>query len=387
MTGNDELEEEKPPEQPKQDNDILTMQKEIAVKQKDIAEANLAALKAQFPPGESKPIEGKVTTDEKSGYVADLVAYHAMIETANIIAGKINNLSLSEESRLIIVDSLDFCGPEVQLLQVSSQINFWYSELDGQIMSIDGLLPKEVKVEEEIEMFGLAPIAAGSVLATGLLSSAADIIGYFRTDYEVKGREIKLSDVSLRSLVAGRVDKCPVYLLNFHRISSSDLINRFNTCIEKKKLLRQSMIQLKSQVIDVASKKKGEKPSEAEIIYLRSEAVIKEFHEFNKLVNSVPAGSKYSPLASSVIRQYLDGIGATHLLYLAVTSSGGDVITGRGIWQWGKVKYLGGCVASFILADCEGKVIAADTVIQPSYTKLKLGEDRLPVFRTNDKSD
>jgi hypothetical protein len=55
-----------------------------------LANQDLAKLKSQFdlitgllPKGETKPSEGKVTADEKSGYLAELIGYAALDRVAN----------------------------------------------------------------------------------------------------------------------------------------------------------------------------------------------------------------------------------------------------------------------------------------------------------------
>jgi hypothetical protein len=354
----------------------VLLRKDIAEAEKAIAEANLAKLKAQIPTGETKPIEGKITTDEKSGYFAELAAYSAMVSEAGAIAEKVNSLSLEgEKPCLMIVDSLDFCGPDAELHQVSNQLDFWKRQLEDADKRIQELL-KPTKL----------PLAIMAPLAIGLLSAAADIIGYFRIDYDIKGRDIKLSDTALRSLVAGRIHKYPVHMLAFHRIPTSGIIDTFNKRIEERTNLRSKMAQLQSQRIDPLetnqhkTEEERKELSEAKTAYEQAEAVIKAFDDFNKALVSVPAGRSYSPLASAMVRQYLDHIGITHLLYLAVTSSGGESITSHGLFQCGKVGFLSGCVVTYALADCRGQILAADTLSKALYVKFKLGQNSPPEF-------
>ena len=54
------------------------------------------------------------------------------------------------------------------------------------------------------------------------------------------------------------------------------------------------------------------------------------------------------------MRHYLDRMQITHLLYLGVASSGGDVVLGRGLFGSGKAGYLGGCVITYVLAKMLG---------------------------------
>ena len=429
MTNNSMSEEERLLQQRKKETalrrEIAQEEKAIAEAQQAIAEANQAKLQAQIPAGEAKPVEGKITTGEKFGYVAELTAYSAIIRKADAIAQTISS-RVPEDARLLIVDSLDFCGPDVQLLQVSSQLDFWTKELRAQDRQIKNLLDA-ARAPSPLAAFAAESLLPVVPMAVGALSAAADIIGYFRIDYDIKGQEIELCDTALRARVAQGIQNHPVYLSRFHRIPSSAVIAAFNQSIEQRGQLNLTMAQLKSAVIDQltteigrnkqkiqtleAELKKLKSPEDDEEIaekttalgqcrkqlseaeaaksqhesaYTRAEALIKGFDEFNKVLTSVPAGKEYSLLANAAIRQYLDEMQITHLLYLTVTSSGGEAITGKGLFQSGRVAFLGGGVVTYVLADCTGKIIAADAVVGSSYVKFNLGQDRPPAIGTQE---
>ena len=168
------------------------------------------------------------------------------------------------------------------------------------------------------------------------------------------------------------------------------MIDSFNECIGNRIQLTSKMPLLKGQVIEPlkakekASKAKSDVPElvRAEAVYKRSEAIIAEFDAFSKNLTTIPEGKDYSPLFRAAIRQQLDGAGRkiSHLLYLNVISTGGEAITSRGVFRWGRRSFLGGCVVSYILATCDGAVIDADTIFGCSYAKFNLNQKSPPTF-------
>ncbi|HEX7560595.1 MAG TPA: hypothetical protein VF347_00215, partial [Candidatus Humimicrobiaceae bacterium] len=117
----------------------LTIDKEIASLEQQVAEARKATLEAQLPAPkiEGKPEKGKITVDDKFGYVAELAAYNSMVYKAEFIASRIKQSLEKENTRILIVDSLDFCSDDAQLLQINNQIKKWEDALTNQKKEID----------------------------------------------------------------------------------------------------------------------------------------------------------------------------------------------------------------------------------------------------------
>ena len=382
----------------------------VAEADKAEAEAKQAKLKAQFPSGETKPVEGKITTDDKSGYIATLAGYDALVLRADEIAQIINRLNL-EKARIIIVNSLDFVSADVQLIQVLKQISYCDSLIDDQIKNIrnyienikDIINPKKkakglpaeeaLEVETALQVPGVAILSGfGSAvqIAKGVISSLADIVGYFKVDYDIKGQDINLSNTALHSLVAGHIATAgrTVFLPGFFRIPPSASINvldKFNNLIGNKHGLKAETDELKGLLSHpkVQDKKKEGDPSisEAEKACNDTETIIKELDEFNKALITAPQGGGYSPLAAAALRQFLDVKGITHLLYLAVTSSGGEMVTGKGPFYWGSPGFLGGCVITYALAKTSGEILASDAVFGYSGVKYHLCRNELSPFK------
>lgn len=402
----DDTQETETPETEEPENELDAKLKEAQTK-KDIAEAEKAEavakadkLKAQFPSSEAETAEGKITMDEKAGNIAAFAAYDALIPKADEIAEKINGLSL-KNARILIVDSLDFAGSDIQLLQVLKQIGFWAGEFDTHLKKIIEFTIKAEKLIQPPEptmpkrgpkVRGFAPevISNGLQAAKGVVGLLADIAGYFKVDYEIKGQTVNLANTVLHSLVAGRIDtsKHTVFLPGFFRIKPSatiKVLDDFNQCIIKKDRLKVAITELKELLIspELVSKKNDDTDEkkglidEAEKACENAGTLIKNFADFNKSLSTAPESGGYSPLAAAALRQYLDDLGITHLLYLNITSSVGVTATGKGLFYWGSPAFLGGCVVTYVLAACSGEILAAGTSLGYSGVKYHLCRNKL----------
>ncbi len=393
------------------------LRQEIAEAEKATAEAEKARQAAQLPTGAAKPLEGTITADDKFGYIADLTAYDAMMKMADAIAIKINNSSLTPDAAILIVDSLDFFGADVQLLQLAKQLESWQQELQNQNAEIQKLLPQKIESPPGVGAEALS-IAASLAMVSGILSATADIVGYFKIDYDVKGRTINLSTIALQSRVAGKIKNHSVHLLHFHRVESSPVVDAFHQCLQQRRDLIVQMAELKSHVIDplpaqIATLKATIQSAETALTQLispkddakiaelkstltqqrtelnnaetakaqadaastRAETLIKGFDEFNQLITALPEGKSHSLLTAAAIQNHLNTQKITHLLYLTIASSGGDIIIGKGLFQSGRVRFLGGAVVSYVLAQSDGKIVAADTLAELSDIKVRLNQD------------
>lgn len=369
------------------------LRKAIADAERAEAQARKARYEARVSAGESRP-EGQVTADERSGYPAALAAYHSMRQKAAEIARAIESQFGSENRvNILIVDSLDFCGPDVQAIQVSAQLDFWLAELDAWAATLDQELQR-VADRARLDRGALLAVAGGLAAAVGAAAEmaglAADFIGYFRTGYDIKGQAMTLSSAALQAMVAGRVDRqrCSFFLPSFHHLESPGAIpvmEKLNGCIRRRDHLKLQIAALRSHGAGPKGQESsagtmGEarsQASEIEAVCKKAEQVLGEFAELNESLISPPKGGGYSPLAVAVARHYLDRAKVTHLLYLGVVSCGGDMVLAQGPFHSGKAGYLGGCVVTYILAKCSGEIVAADALEGCSNLKYELGNNEL----------
>ena len=369
------------------------LRKAVADAERAEAQARKARLDARASSGESHP-GGEVTADERSGYPATLAAYRSMEQQAGEIARAIEGQCGSgNQARVLIVDSLDLCGPDVQAMQVSAQLDVWLAELDAWTATLDQAL-QQAADRARLDKTALLTVAGGVAAAVGaageMVGLTADVIGYFRTGYDVKGQTISLSNTALQAMVAGRVDrqKCSFFLPSFHRLESPGdipVMDKLNCCIRRRDRLKVQAAALRSHSAGLKGREdppgtsveaRGQ-ASEIEAVCKKAEQVLAEFAEFNEALVSPPKGGGSPPLAVAVARHYLEKAGITHLLYLGVASSGGDMVLGQGPFHSGKAGYLGGCVITYILARCSGEIVGADTLAGHSNLKYDLGNNEL----------
>ncbi len=339
--------------------------------------------------------QSRTGADDRSGYPATLAAYQAMVQIAGDVARAVEGqCGPGNAARILIVDSLDFCGADVQSIQVSAQLDFWLAELETWTAAVDRMIQQ---VAERVRPDRTAAVAAagGVAAAAGAVAEVAalgvDIVGYFRTGYDVRGQAVSLPDAALRSLVAGHLDKqrCSVFLPAFHRLDSGAIpvVEKLNECIRRKDRLKQQVAALRGlsavqkaqgpeSESDAKDNSRGQ-AAEIEAACKKAELVIGEFAELNEALTTAPRSGGYPPLVAAAIRHYLDRMQITHLLHLGVASTGGDMVLGRGLFGAGKAGYLGGCVITYVLARTSGEILAADTVTGHRTLKYELGGNRL----------
>ena len=375
------------------DEEITLLKKlKEATLEKDIAEANAAKLKALIPSGETKPLEGAITRDEKSGFISDLAAYDIMTKITEQIAQHIKRELVNKPNlKILIVDSLDYCRVDVLLIQVRKQIKLYLEKM--QSLSLE--LTKELKKREgqtkekghmEMAALPLTPALAALYAAPSILSLLADTAGYFRSNYDVKGREITQSETALKASLINRIkqNEIEIHLTNFHRIKDkdSDILEDLSSCIQERLELLLNLSKLDGITPNdkVDGNNVDNKVLHAEL-HAEVETLVKEFDEFNKALITVIEGQSISLLANVAVRDYAIKKGFTHLLYAAIVFSGGESITKRSIWSSGDTRFLGGSVVAFMLSDADtGEIICANTVIDMNSVNFNLGEKDAPKF-------
>lgn len=402
---------------------LLKIRAEMAKSEQAIAEANKKKLEAQLPTGAPAAPEGKTTTDEKFGYLAEMVAYDAVLAQAATIADQIAALPLGD-AKILLVDDLDVAGADVQRLQVEQHLKSVHTALEKQIEINNELLPDGEALESLVtKSVGIAGVGAALTAVPALLGAVAGIVGMFQTDYDVKGQDFALSDVGLRAAVAGKLKaKYPVIFPALFRLESAALLDQFNEVLEMRWQLQAQVRRLRQQRIlpnQVAAARLEaeikalqqalEKAADAgedgarrtppeliakqqelarlkaeqtvtETAVQQSEALIAAGDETSKALTTVPEGQRHSPLAGAILREQLDALGITHLLYLSIVSSGGEAITSKRWFSSGRTTFLGGAAVVCILAQTDGAIVTADTFVGAKRLEYQLGSEDVPKF-------
>lgn len=174
--------------------ELARLEAEIATQRSLKAQAEKAQLDASLPAHTSQPLEGNVEADEKSGYLADLLAVQSLqdnaVSIARDIAGELKN---PPDRKIYLVKQADYLNGAVQLTEVESCLDFFTGVLDR--------LAKLVNIPDAgVKSFPLPPLTAAAPAALGAL---ADVAAMFRVDRSIKGRPTSLKDDALAVAVAG----------------------------------------------------------------------------------------------------------------------------------------------------------------------------------------
>jgi hypothetical protein len=368
----------------------------------------------ELPAPVSQPLEGTTTLDTAAGSMADLVAYQAMRGCAQRIAETIDGLLEGTGScKILVVDNLQFLLDDYYLIQTDLQLDLFDEAFSVVERNFQHVAPPDPAAFE----VGATLVALSSV--AGLM---ADLIGYFRSDYAVKGREVKLSDDALRAAVAGRITEAPVQLLDFSLMAESPLLAKLRARYarrfeleRRKELLDAKRAQLEQAVagtgsavaklreqlaqIDPAdavrrqqlensiaqSERRMERDAAAagriQAALAEWAALSKSFDAFLGATVAVGEEQKRPTLLVALARDQIRRGKVTHLLYLRVVSSGGEAITRRNLFFSGRVAYLGGCAVTYTLATVDGAAVAADTCTAAARLDDTLGGEGVATLR------
>jgi phosphate uptake regulator len=374
------------------------------------------------PQPAATPPEGTTRSDANAGYVTELVGYHALKRvSADITRGLSTVIGQGNDVRILIVDRLDYATGDIPFIEVTSQLSVSEVRCRKQVATNKELADLAMQTEEQggdektpavkTGATRLAPLAAlpfflpaittavsALPAVTGVVGTAADIAGYFRSDYSFKGRNLSLKTEGLIAAVAGSLksEKRYVYVYNFYSMDTtgpqSKLMNMYAGVLDCSSRLAQS----RNRLLYFISKKTGQLAElnltlkkldagtptaegdqkiadlkeeirrenvwlgRANMEVLASDAIHTELGIFVKIITTADAAQPASKLAQAVFREKVHELGITHLLYLGVLSSGGESVTRRWLLGTGITSYMGGAVVSYVLSRVEGDVLASE---------------------------
>jgi hypothetical protein len=419
-------------------SDIVAQQKTIAENQKAIAEAQRDAILASFPKGTTTPLEGDITTNDKFGYIAKLVAYESMKENAIKIANIINGLvdkttkknpasegktdegkgevnavrkKFGKEDKLLIVNDLDVASSDIALIQIESILELFADKIKTQIDTNETFLQQNAPVVSKA--LPLAAAVLAPMIIPGIISSIADIVGYFQTNYDIKGQDFTLDSQAILSVVAGKITEIPVYIYNFNLVEESEVLKSFKATLDLKQKLDKTVDRINAEIVkrktaevkviqdkiaelkkrsgelkdtqqDREEKKRtlkidqenkllespNEVITEANVNIANSQSLGKAFLEFADSATKSADSNTLPLMLKAALRKHIKTNGITHLLNLKILSSGGEAITMKHRFLFWRTNssFIGGSVISYILAEKNGLIIAADTV--PGLARL-----------------
>jgi hypothetical protein len=385
-------------------------QKTVLETQKAAIEVQKAAVDAMKISSKLEPQEGKTETDKEFGYISQLVAYQVLKESSKKIGKDIaSKLGSNSKAKILIMHDLDVASEDLTWLHVKSITKILSEKIKKRIED-------NYKVKNKV-MPGYKLVPAVLIAAMGAFSLVVDILGYFKTDYSIKGQKFALEEHAILANVCkeiGKITSVSVSIFKYNLLEKSSIIDEFEGLLGEKAALEKSLAELKTEVMkglsaDIdrvkeaikkleedlknASGKEKEritqKIGENRIILAEKNGFLvevnacisatdilgAEIHNFIETVTKTPDDKSPPLLLKAILRQYIRDKEFTHLLNLKILSAGGEAVTmQKRIGPSGKLQFIGGCAISYILIKKDGTYVMADTHHGIAYYNYDLGK-------------
>jgi hypothetical protein len=268
----------------------------------------------------------------------------------------------------------------------------------------------------------IAPATLVSVIPT-LVGAAAGLIGMFRSNYSITGKEFAIGATPLVAAVAEKLlglNPVPDLTVDQFSLLDDQIITEFQAVLKKRleldrltQVAKGKTVQAADRELDdlrtvlaTAVKALGDAKPESNIQLLReiitevrkriagvdqtaaadrarvmlAEAVSARFDTFATEVTTSPKDGGYPPLVRAAMRERLHSANRkhTHVLFVGVEASGGEMITRQSYFaEQGVAVVMGGAQVSYLLLDLAGnKTVAAGSKTLLGHLKydLKNGE-------------
>ena len=327
---------------------------------------------AQQP--QAQPSE-ETETVEKGGYASEILAYRVVDDLAETIANRVSQ-KLDTGSCLLLVSDLEQALGGMPLAEVRGQISLIKYAFNDREGKNDGVLKKPPAVAE-------AEAAGAGGIVGEVLGTLPDLLNLFRSDYTITERDFDVKDPALISSIAGRLaakkgKEFKVYIPGFYSSGDSKIL------VDLAKL-SQEVAHLKTQRESLASRlpKPGEKEDPkkleeqerlAEIVAAvrATDGLLLSFEGFRTFLTTPPQGQTQTKLEKALIRERIEKLKITHLLWLGNLSSGGETIVRKGLFVPDSIGFMGGAAVSFVLAGKDGLILDGNTYAQQGITGGKL---------------
>ena len=411
--------------------------KEDAENRKAVAEAQAAAVKA-FMPGEAalKPLEGTVDADGNSGVVAEVAAYALLERVAGTVADRVRkalaNRPNGEHARVLVVTDRQLAALDWAYRSVAGQITALTAEVNGVKVLVAPSAPPptsppptgKAAVGGPVGVLGfvgpsaLGALAGGTPLAAlaglpSIVGAAADVAGYFQSNYTIAGRAFQLKDDPLVAAMAGALaaEGITVIVEGLHALPDSRILKDYDGLLRACQQLAQARVQLQAQELaqatadvtrwtgvvadrtaELQAAEAADPPDDARVsegrrrvddardhlatatadqaaaeqLVAAAAAAEGRVDTFVTSVTAVPEAGGLPPLGQAALREWLHGEvdevekPITHVLHVSVTASGGETQICQRRFFAPVVRYVGACTVSVMLAETAGPIVFAD---------------------------
>ena len=350
-----------------------------------IAEADRKQFDATLPAITGKALDGTVSTDDKAGVLADLVAYGVLGEVATAIA---SSLRIPAGAAVLLTDSRDLVADQGVLFELLRQLKRHETRLTDTLTNLAGITP----VQNE----GLAGV--GPALAIpALVSVVTGVFGLLQTNYTVRGRETAIGRTAVLAAIATALPNQKVTVDGFRRLPEGDdaVLDRFARLADQVDTVSGRSVALRAELLEPAEAELAR--FDAELTAYRAErrklvveggataqvdaeigrltddraarlaqiapvkAVLRNAQvaldtctSFLQTASLAPVGGR-PPVVVAALREAW--MSAGWILYVEVTSAGGETITRQSAVRRPRyATFVGGCRVDFLALDAEGEL-------------------------------
>jgi hypothetical protein len=329
---------------------------------------------------QAQPSAGTVPA-EKHGYASELLAYRVVDILAEAIANRVSR-QLGTGSCLLLVSDLEQALGGMPLAEMRGQISLMERTFD------------ERQKENQLLLEGPAELAAevASILTAvgGVVGALPNLLALFRSDYKITERDFDVKDPALISSVAGSLaakkgKEFKVFIPGFYYSGDSKILNDLATLSQQAARLKRQRDELalllpkpggqkEVKKLDEKLQDKSQKPLAKIAAAVReTDAALLSFEGFRASWTTLPQGQTQTKLEKALIRERIEALDYTHLLWLGNLSSGGETtVRESGLFGLNEIGFMGGAAVSFVLADKDGQVLDGNTYAQYGITGGKL---------------
>ena len=347
--------------------EALTRAQQLAELRKAIAEAELATLEARWPSAEVEVAKGDVVVGDKAGYFAEMLAYGGLADAAKKIAAGVGR----GDNQEIVVTSRMNVGRELRFWQLVKH------RLDGfenafnilKCVTIDDFVSKgENQTSSDINSRENGSLVGPKLpILSSLLGGVAEIAGFFKSDVEIKSREVTLNEAALVAEVARRLKKngWDVVLPDLNPGESGVLLKKLNTLEKRWHEAHDQLRDLADAIWKLRSSAGPEKKEEIKAHWERTEAAFSHvLTGYGEYRTSLTKSTKEA-VAPILILEFADDFKSrerSHRLHVSIATQGAEVLTAKWPWTPGKVSYGGGGAFVFAWIDSDGNLADAGLV-------------------------
>ncbi len=343
------------------------------------------------------------------------MAYHSLRRAAAKAGEQINQAltDATEKPNILIVDSLNLIEQHALLQAVQTQVSSAATSVQAQA-KVNKALTDEAKalkqpppvlvegVEEgliekateeaavqEAGLIGAVALAlptaaavltgAGNVTAaitalSGVVSAAAGVAAWFRNEYTIAGQTVAIEQATARLLMASALKGRKVSLSGFQPKVTSGLLKTLQELVTEINALANCMAEMAGWASQLDA---GDLKTEMNAMLTASKTLLETVNKQVDELLAAPAAGAPSKMMRALMAEQMsrEPVPYTHYLYVQVEASGGQTVTEKSLWHSGRVTYAGGGALSYVLADRDGYIVAADVLPMFSTMTMRNGKE------------